>query len=384
MHLYKGLRYAGMGLLSLTMFLPITAISAQDGGNQDHQQLPALATNQYLVSNLVSSTSGVAPITDSNLINPWGLARSSGGPWWVSDNNIGLSTLYSGTSAVVPLVVTVPAADPNSSMKGSPTGIVFNGSTGFAIGANATAFFIFVTEDGTISGWNPTVNKTRAVVVVKQKKSVFKGASIATVNTAKHGTQSYLYATDFSKGRVDIFNSNFQRVKWLEQAFDQDDTPEGFAPFNVQNLGGNLFVAYAKQDPSLQNQIDGSGLGFLRVYSPTGQRLMQLERGPWMNAPWGVAIAPSDFGPYSHDILVGNFGSGWIAVFDPATGMFLDYLRNKTGSQVWIDGLWSLFPGNGGVAGGATSIYFSAGSNHEQGGLFGSLTAIQNPQGNDQ
>lgn len=384
MLLHKKLRYAGIGLLSLTMLLPITAIAAEDGGNQDHQQLPVLATNQYQVTNLVSSTSGVAPVTDPNLVNPWGLARSSGGPWWVSDNNSGLSTLYKGTGAIVPLVVTVPSADPNLSMKGSPTGIVFNGSTGFAIGPNAPAFFIYVTEDGTISGWNPTINKTKAIVVVRQKKSVFKGASIATINNAKYGTQSYLYVADFSRRQIEIFNSNFQRVKWLEQSFDQDDTPEGFAPFNVQNLGGNLFVTYAKQDSSLQNEIDGPGLGFVRVYSPTGQRLMQLERGPWMNAPWGIAIAPSDFGPYSHDILVGNFGSGWIAVFDPETGMFLDYLRNKTGSLVWIDGLWALSPGNDAAAGMATTLYFSAGSNHEQGGLFGSLAALQNPQGNDQ
>lgn len=381
-------KYVSAGILALSLLAPALKLSAldDDDNGQQNQKPPVLATNQYMQTNLVSNLSGMAPVTDPNLINPWGLARSSGGPWWVSDNNSGLSTLYSGAGSILPLVVTVPTASPNSTQPGSPTGIVFNGSMDFALSSGNPAIFLFATEDGTISGWNPNVNHTKAMIVVNQgKKSVFKGATIATVNTAQYGTHSFLYAADFRQGRIEVFNSYFQRVPQMEEAFDADGLPDGYAPFNIQNLGGNLYVTYAKQDAAKLNEIDGSGLGFVRVYSPEGRRLMDLHTEGWLNAPWGLAIAPSDFGPYSHDILVGNFGSGWIAVFDPQTGKFLDYLRDSKGNLVWIDGLWALAPGNGTAnAGSATSIYFSAGSNHEQGGLFGTLTALQNPQGGDQ
>ncbi len=384
MHLARILRPA-VPLFTLVLCASSLAVSAQNNQDQGNwNPPPPLATNQYQQTNLVSSASGVAPVTDPNLVNPWGIARSSGGPWWISDNNSGLSTLYSGTGSILPLVVTVPAADPNSSMPGSPTGIVFNGSQGFALAAGKPALFLFVTEDGTISGWNPGVQPNKAVIVVHQKKSVFKGATIATVNSRQTGTQTLLYVADFAKGKIEVFNSSFQRMPQWEEAFDADDIPYGFAPFNIQNIGGNLFVTYAKQDASLQNEIDGPGLGFVRVYTAEGRPLLRLQHGAWMNAPWGVAVAPSDFGPFSHDILVGNFGSGWIAAYNPVTGKFLDYLRDAHGQIVTIDGVWGLAPGNDGKAGNATSIYFSAGSNHEQGGLFGTLTALQNPQGGDQ
>lgn len=387
MHVARRFHRVGAAAIALALFAPAIFSSAQEDGNaySPSQTPPVLATNQYQQTNLVSNTSGAAAVTDPNLVNPWGLARSSKGPWWISDNNSGLSTLYTGTGSIAPLVVTIPTADPSSSQLGSPTGIVFNGSTDFALAAGKPAIFLFVTEDGTISGWNPGVNLKQAVVVVNQMKtSVFKGATIATVNTARYGTHNYLYVADFRQGMIEVFNASFQRMPQMESAFNDEDLPPGYAPFNVQNLGGNLYVTYAEQDASKHDEIDGPGLGFVRVYSPTGHPLMQLQHGMWFNAPWGLAIAPSDFGPLSHDILVGNFGSGWIAAFDPITGKFKDYLRTMSGSPVQIDGLWGLAPGNDATAGPATSLYFSAGSNHEQGGLFGTLTALQNPQGGDQ
>jgi uncharacterized protein (TIGR03118 family) len=245
--------------------------------------------------------------------------------------------------------------------------------------------FLFVTEDGTISGWNPVVNPKAAVIVVNEKeKSVFKGATIATVDVPSLGPTSYLYVADFRKGRIQIYDSSFKQVPWSEEFFDDDSLPRGYAPFNVQNIGGNLYVTYALQDSAKHDEIDGAGLGFVDVYSPAGKLLQRLEHGRWLNAPWGLVEAPSDFGIYSHDVLVGQFGSGEILAFNPITGRFEGALQNASNQPIQINGLWGLSFGNGAAAGPATSLYFSAGSNNEQDGLFGSITAVENIQGNDQ
>jgi uncharacterized protein (TIGR03118 family) len=335
--------------------------------------------NQYLVTNLTTNATTSAPFNDVNLVNPWGLSRSSGGPWWVSDNGTGLSTLYSGTGSVIPLVVTIPAAQ--SGTMGSPTGTIYNGTQEFAVAAGKPAVFLFSTEDGTISGWNPGANPSEAIIVVNesQKGASFKGLTSAVINN-----QTYLYAADFTRGRVEVFNGMFQHVGSLEERFnDDDDMPEGYAPFNVQNLGGNIYVAYARRGNGI-NEQDGPGLGLVRVYSADGRTLLRLEHGDWFNAPWGLAIAPSDFGAYSHSILVGNFGNGWIAAFDPLTGKFQDYLRDSAGHILTIPGLWAISPGNDGKSGNATSLYFAAGGANELTGVLGTITATQNPQGNAQ
>lgn len=366
----------------------MVARASDDDGNPNRAMAP-LATNRYLNTPLTTNASGGA-FSDSNLINPWGLARSSGSPWWVSDNGTGLSTLYTGTGSVVPLVVKVPAAMPGSGTMGSPTGIVFNGTTGFTIGSGFPASFLFVTEDGTISGWSFKVNPNNAIITVNESKqgASFKGATMATANLPGHGAETLMYVADFTLGRIEVFDSSFHHVGMIEDAFrdnEDDDSPGAFSPFNVQNLGGNIYVAYAKLG-SGNNEQTGPGLGRVRVYSPEGRLLMKLENGSWFNAPWGLTVAPSDFGPYSHSILVGNFGNGWIAAFDPITGRFQDYLRDTSGALVWIPGLWALAPGNGNAsaAGSATSIFYSAGGAGENSGVLGMLTATQNPQGNDQ
>ncbi len=372
------------GVLSLS----VAAQAAAAGGEEDRGNPPAapLATNQYLVTDVTVNSGSGAPNADANLINPWGLSRSSGGPWWISDNGTGLSTLYSGTGAVVPLVVTIPAAKAGSGTLGSPTGTVFNGTQEFAVGAGKPAAFLFSTEDGTISGWNPGVNATNAVIAVNEseKGASFKGLTDGVVDIAPYQNQTLLYAADFTLSKVEVFDGSFRHVEEIEERFREDtDLPGGFAPFNVQNLGGNIYVAYAQRGSGI-NERDGAGLGFVKIYSADGRPLLKLEHGSWFNAPWGMAIAPSDFGPYSHTILVGNFGSGWIAAFDPLTGRFLDFLKDATGKLITIPGLWAISPGNDGTAGNATSLYFAAGGAGEASGVLGKITATAaaNLQGN--
>jgi uncharacterized protein (TIGR03118 family) len=375
-------------IFTLSLVSLLGAALAEDSSKtaQPNAMAPVLASNQYQQTNLVSNLPGKAAVTDPNLVNAWGLSRSSTSPWWVSDNGMGVATLYGAAGNIVPLVVKIPPSDPNVSSAGTPTGTVFNGSTEFEIVTGLPAVFMFVSEDGVISGWNPKVKPTDAVILVNQKsKSVFKGMTIATINGAVRGTHNYLYVADFRQGRVEIFDSHFQRTMVLENNFAQN-IPAGFAPFNVQNIGGNIYVTYAKQDAQKHDEVPGAGIGFVNVYSPTGQLLMKLERGSWFNAPWGITQAPTDFGPFSHNILVGNFGSGQIAAFDPVTGKFQDFLRDAKSTPIFIDGLWALSFGSDALATGgpATTLFFSAGPDAEANGLFGSLTALKNPQGSAQ
>jgi uncharacterized protein (TIGR03118 family) len=360
----------GFGVLTSLLVSHASSLYAQESP----------VTQHYTQKNLVADTSGVAAVTDPNLVNPWGLARSSSSPWWVSDNGPGLSTLYSGTGSIASLVVTIPPADATSGSTGTPTGVVFNGTTDFALAPGMPADFLFVTEDGTISGWNPGVKATAAVIVVNtHEASVFKGATIATLDG-----HHYLYVADFRKGRVQVFNASFQHVDLIEDAFVDDRIPDGFAPFNVQDIGDNLFVTYAEQDSAKHDEVDGAGLGYVDVFSPAGRLLQRLQAGPWFNAPWGVTQAPSDFGLFSHDLLVGQFGSGEILVFNPITGAFKGRLHNSQNMPIVIGGLWDIAFGNGGNAGAANTLYFTAGSDQEQHGLFGNITPVENLLGGEE
>ena len=368
--LARGLSMASVGLLSLS-----TLLSAQQ-------------VQHYKQTNLVSDQAGVAAVKDPHLVNPWGLSRSSGSPWWVSDNGMGLTTLYGPTGTPGSLVVTIPPADSTTGASGTPTGQIANGTTSFALATGFPARFIFVTEDGTISGWNPGVQATSAVIMVNTKgASVFKGVAVATITDPDNpalGALNYLYVADFRRGHIRVYDANFQRIHMGEEAFDDDRIPRGFAPFNVQNIGGNLYVAYAKQDSEKHDEVDGAGLGYVDVFSPTGRLLRRLQSGPWFNAPWGLAQAPTDFGAYSHDILVGQFGSGEILVFDPVTGHFKGKLLDSvTSAPIAIDGLWGIAFGGGTGSGAANALYFAAGSDGEQHGLFGTITAVENVLGGD-
>jgi uncharacterized protein (TIGR03118 family) len=330
----------------------------------------------YTQTNLVSDLSGTASVTDPSLVNAWGLARSASGPWWVANNGTGTSTLYDSAGnpqpSGSPLVVTIPPPA-NGSGPATPTGIVFNGTQDFALASGKPALFIFVTEDGTISGWNPGVDPQNAKLVVDNSKNnaVYKGTTISEFKGAH-----YLYVTNFHQGRVEVYDAYFHRVRLPGEAFDDDHIPRGFAPFNIQAVGTNLFVTFAKQDAARHDDQPGAGLGFVDVFGPTGKLRARLEHGPWLNSPWGIAVAPSEFGEFSHSLLIGNFGSGWIAVYNPVTGKFRGLMKNSDGSVLSINGLWALVFGNNGAAGPATTLFFSAGLNDEADGLFGTLTPV--------
>lgn len=350
-----------IGLLSLS-----TALSAQQ---------------HYKQTNLVSDTGVGGTQLDSHLVNAWGMSRSSTSPWWVSDNGMGVSTLYMGTGTAVPLVVTIPPGN-SSNDTGTPTGQIFNGTMDFQLAPNKPAVFLFATEDGTISGWNPGVLPTTAKIMVNTKgASVFKGLAVATINDSSAGATNYLYAADFGTGDVKVYDANFHEVHLKHNAF-ADERHHGYAPFNVQNIGGNLYVAFAKKGQGI-DEVHGPGFGFVDVFSPSGRLLLRLESGKWFNAPWGLAQAPYDFGAYSHNILVGQFGSGEILAFDPVTGDFKGRLLDATNKPITIDGLWAISFGGGGTSGPSTSLFFTAGPNDENNGLFGAITAVENVLGGD-
>ena len=345
---------------------------------------PLTHAQQYLQTDLVADQSGVAAATDPNLVNPWGLSRSSTSPWWAADNGTGLSTLYDGTGAAKSLVVTIPTGDASMSSTGTPSGTVYNSSTGFVLPNGKPAVFMFVTEDGTISGWN---SGTSAVITVNTKSaSVFKGAALATLPIPYGSQSTFLYVADFRKGQVQVYDSSFHHIQGIEEFFRDERLPRGYAPFNIQNIGGELYVTFAKQDAQKHDEVDGAGLGYVDVFSPFGFLLRRLEHGWWLNGPWGLAMAPGDFGIYSHDLLVGQFGSGNIAVYDPVTGAFKDLLRDAKNNPIAISGVWGLSFGSGTPTGSgpANTLYFAAGSDGEQHGLFGTLTPIQNTLGNGQ
>jgi uncharacterized protein (TIGR03118 family) len=342
----------------------------------------ALFAQQYQKTNLVSDLGTLGAHTvDPKLKNPWGIARGpSGNPWWVSDEKSGVSTLYNaqGTPANVlnpganGLVVTIPPSVPPPSI-GTPTGVVFNGSANdFRVAPPGVAqtFFLFVSLDGTISGWDPAANPTTAIRKVSTK-SVLTGATIAQIEENR-----FLYVADLEAGKIRVYDSNFQPVEVDEDAFDDDHLPPGFAPFNIQNIGGDLYVAYAKQDQAKTFVTSGTGLGFVDVFSPRGRLLMRLEHGDWFNAPWGLTLAPSDFGTFSHRILVGQFGSGEILAFDAVTGRFQGKLRDQNNHSIALKGLWGLAFGAGDqTSGPANTLFFNEGLNGND-GLFGTLTPI--------
>jgi uncharacterized protein (TIGR03118 family) len=333
----------------------------------------------YTTTNLVSNIPGRAAVTDPNLQNAWGLVAGPGTPWWISNNAGGTSTLYNGAGAIVPLVVTTPNA-PSQSALGSPTGVMFNGSaTDFLLAPGKRAIFIWVTEDGTVQGWNPGVQPTTAVIKVDHSQvpdakngAVYKGSTIAEIDGKR-----FILAANFRSGRIDVFDTNFNQVRLDDDAFDDDRVREGFAPFNVQAIGPNIYVTYAKQDAARHDPVGGAGLGFVDVFNTHGRLLQRLQHGSWLNAPWGVVLTPGNFGEFSHTILVGQFRGGTIAAFNPVTGRFLGNVLNPDGTTFTSSGLWALQFGAGNAnSGSATTLYFTAGPDGEVNGLFATLTPV--------
>jgi uncharacterized protein (TIGR03118 family) len=326
----------------------------------------------YSVHNLVSDGSVVADHTDANLKNPWGVAFNPSGFVWVSNNHSGTSTLYNGAGVPQSLVVKVPGA-PGGGATGSPTGIVFSGSTDFVVSngsASGASRFIFCTEDGTISGWAPTVDVNNALIAVNRPGSNYKGLAVASNADGNH-----LYAADFHNARIDVFDKNFA-LTTVAGGFKDKKIPVRYAPFNIQALGGLLYVAYAKRDKGGEDEKAGPRLGFVDVFNTDGQRLHRLVKHDGLNAPWGLALAPADFGQFSNLLLVGNFGDGTISAYDPVSGQARGMLKDTSGMPLHIDGLWGMAFGNGVQGQGKNVLYFAAGPLGEAGGVYGSVSLV--------
>jgi uncharacterized protein (TIGR03118 family) len=331
------------------------------------------ATSGYTVTKLVSDQAGVAATRDKQLVNAWGLAAGPSTFWWTANNGTDTSTLFDGSGTPQPLVVGV---------RGAPTGLVFNGGTGFTVTDGTTtapALFLFATESGTIRGWNPTVatttppsSHTEKVVDRSNRDAIYKGLAIASTSGG-----DMLYATDFHNGRVDVFDESFDRVA-TPGAFKDPDIPSRFAPFGIQNINGDIFVTYAKQDAAREDDVAGRHLGYVDEFDTSGNLVRRIaSRGP-LNSPWGLALAPSNFGTASGDLLVGNFGNGKVHAYDLSSGSgpatLVGTLSDTAGMPITIDGLWALGFGNDGNAGPSDSLYFTAGPDDEAHGLFGSIT----------
>ena len=317
--------------------------------------------------NLVTDDQSANPaqITDAGLVNAWGISYSPTSPFWVSSNGGGTSTLYkvdptTQATTKVPLTVTIPGA-------GSVTGQVFNGS---ASQFNGDAF-LFVSEDGTVSGWRGSLGTTAETLA--SMSGIYKGAAIASM-----GGNSYLYAADFGRGSIDVFKGNAGATN-LTGSFTDTALPTGYSPFNVQMLAGSLFVTYAQREPGSTDETDGAGLGFVDRYDLQGNLLGRVASGGVLNAPWGLAIAPSSFGALAGSLLVGNFGDGHISAYDLATDSFMGQVDGTDGNPLAIDGLWGLSVGNNGGAGSSQSLYFTAGPSDESHGLFGVMQAVPEP-----
>lgn len=333
----------------------------------------AVAAPVYSVTNLVTDDQAAHPaqITDLGLKNAWGLSYGPTSPFWVSSNGAGTSTLYSVNpltelTAKQGLTVSIPG-------NGSVTGQVFNGGTGF----NADRF-LFVNEDGTVSGWRPALGTTAETLVVGSgaglpPTNVYKGAAFGTI-----GANSYLYAANFRTGSIDVFKGSAAAPP-LSGNFTDPSLPVGYAPFNVQNLGGILYVSYALQDANKQDEIAGAGRGYVNSFDLNGNLLGRVASAGSLNAPWGLAVAPGSFGTLAGALLVGNFGDGRISAFDRLTDAYLGQLLDTSNQPLAIDGLWALSPGNDASAGSSQRLYFTAGPDGESHGLFGVLSAVPEP-----
>jgi len=325
--------------------------------------------NSYIQTNLVSNGTIKAKRTDPNLLNAWGIAFFPGAPFWIADNHAGVATLYDGNGRRFPLVVDIPP--PPGSPKGTlsaPTGLVVNNTLQFIIpGTGQQSLFIFDGEDGTLTAWSPMVKPTKAVVVVdnSKKDAIYKGLALGS-----NAKGNFLYAANFHAGTVDVFDSRFKPAT-LAGSFEDPNLPLGYAPFGIRNIDGDLFVTFAKQDAAKEDDDAGPGRGFVDVFDTDGNLIQRFATRGTLNSPWGIARAPFDFGAFSGDILIGNFGDGRINAFHTG-GAFVGQLQDTHGAPIAIDGLWSL------TFGGATqsdpdTLYFTAGPNDEEDGLFGSI-----------
>jgi uncharacterized protein (TIGR03118 family) len=387
----RSIRYLAPALVAAVCIAAATAVRADDGGD------PSNGPNRYVVTPLTSDLPNVAPNTDPVLQNAWGVAFTPGAsPFWIADNATGCSTLYDGAgvpqpTSPKPLQVAIPLPGgmvPSTACQmvkpkanppptnAAPTGMAWNPTTTFLVpGTSIAAAFIWATEDGTVSAWASTLSDTSHAVeaVNNSPDSVYKGLVFGT-----NSQGVFLYATDFRGAKIDVFAANGQNgfrpatSTEIPGNFADPKLPPGFAPFGIQNINGNLFVTYALQDSAKHDDVAGAGNGFVNIFDTNGNLLRRFARRGTLNSPWGVSRASFAFGPFSGEILVGNFGNGKISAFD-SNGNFLGILRDNNGKQIKIDGLWTLTLG-GGRNSNSDTLYFTAGPNDEADGLFGTIT----------
>jgi uncharacterized protein (TIGR03118 family) len=338
----------------------------------------------YLATDLISDQPGVAAITDPTLVNAWGISINGGnGALWVSANGTGLSEVYS-TALTQPFKVTIPGGSPTDQVFANIAGnFVVNGVNSAGNPATGPSVFIFASESGTISGWNPAVfaakppgpgPSTNAFAgFTADDGAIYKGLALATVNGSR-----FLYATDFHNGKIDVIDGQFHKVAPGTNGFGtftDPNLPSGYAPFNVALIDGKLYVSYAKQDAAAEDDVAGRGNGFISVFETNGQFVGRLVSHGDLNSPWGLAKAPADFGDFGGALLVGNFGDGKIHAYDPTSGKELGTLEESRGHPIVIDGLWGLSFGNGTTVNDANTLYYAAGPDQEAHGLFGKITA---------
>jgi uncharacterized protein (TIGR03118 family) len=351
------LRIPRLGAWTLALFALVLVAVPMSAG--------AAKGQPYVVTSLVSNGGVPAAHTDPALKNGWGLAALATSPWWVADNGTNLSTLYDSAGVKNPREVSVP---------GGPTGLVANSSGGFPVTNGTTtgsSVFIWSNEDGEIRGWSPAVDGTHSFVGVPSSGGIYKGLAIAT---GPAGVE--LYATDFHNNKVEVFSNTWAPVN-IPGAFVDPNLKKHYAPFGIQAIGSRIFVTYARQDKAREDERAGHGKGFVDVYNTAGTLLGRVASKDDLNAPWGLAMASPSFGEFANDLLVGNFGDGRITAYEQQpNGSFKDrgQLSGLNGKPLEIDGLWALEVSTGGANGTPGTLFFTAGPNDENDGLFGKIT----------
>jgi uncharacterized protein (TIGR03118 family) len=376
----------GGGNVTYTLTCTAPSGSAYSGGGGGQTSMSATLTvkpaSAFSFTTLVSDTAGTgALVVDPNLKNPWGVVFGPTTPVWVANNHSETSTLYDGNGKAQPLVVNTV---PNGAVTFDPTGIVFNGSaTDFMVtsaGKTGPARFIFSGEGGMIAGWSPTVNMNNTVTMYPAAGGDSGGAKYKGLAIAKNGTASFLYATDFHNNKVDVFDTAFAKQTLAAGAFVDAKLPAGYAPYGIQVIangaGGapQIYVSYAKQDAAASDQVVGAGLGVVDIFDVSGTLIKQLiPAGGALNGPWGMALAPADFGTLSNMLLVGNFGDGKINGYDPASGAFVGAISDSAGAAFAMPGLWGIAFGNDAANQPHNTLFFAAGINDEANGSYGRI-----------
>ena len=388
MHGIISARAPALSTLGVVCAVALAACGGGEGGSMSgSNQLTAPSSQEFADTALVSNKAGVVATTttiDANLQNPWGVAVAPGLPFWIADNNSNLSTLYTGTGTVETssvtgsnsLGITIPASA--AGVQANPTGQVYNATGGFLIhtvNGMESAQFIYDGEGGTIAAWAANSGATAVTayddgIVNGANHAVYKGLAIGSVSGA-----TFLYATDLHNNKVDVFDTNFSKPTAMQGKFIDPTMPAGFVPFGISAVSGQLYVTYGKQDSAMHDEVTGAGLGYVDVFDMSGDFVTRFASQGMLNAPWGIAVAPSGFGSVAGDVLIGNFGDGTINIFTPSgsVGTFVGQLMVANGGTLRIPGLWALVFGNGDPDKPLTTLFYTAGFADQTDGVFGTI-----------